>query len=304
MRMGFAGLAASHPFADLRSARSAGFGGMLLWSPDEDERRGRFLAEGDVDEVGDLDDLIAARPDVVIASLRPAEVPRVVGAVVQAGIPCFAHKTVAATAADVTQLRRAIRGAESRFASSSVLRFAPAVRHLATELADATVLAIDVEVAHGIDDFLTPARRWQDDPEEGGGTAVSMGAHAFDIASALLEAPVRGAGGAVSTRVVTGTRSEDVATLTALGPSGELVTAHLLGALDIQRYRIRVRCADREVDVELDSAVDGDVALGYRGCFDAVVDAAQVGRAPLPGGLACDVVEATVRAAAAARAAS
>src|SRR5690606_25669438 len=115
--------------------------------PDEPARRERFLADGDVAEVGALEDLVAARPDVVIASLRPADVPRVVGAFVDAGIPCFAHKTVAATAPQVATLRRVIRGAESRFATSSVLRFAPAVRRLRAELASEPVLSITVEVA-------------------------------------------------------------------------------------------------------------------------------------------------------------
>ncbi|NYE19039.1 Gfo/Idh/MocA family protein [Microbacterium immunditiarum] len=304
MRVGFAGLAASHPFADLRSARGAGVAELLLWSPDEPARRERFLADGDVNEATDLEELVAARPDVVIVSARPSDVPSRVEAVLDAGIPCFAHKTVAADATDVARLRRVVAGREHRFASSSVLRFAPAVRRLAAEIAEDRVLAITVEVAHGIADFLTPERNWQDDPAQGGGTAVSMGAHAFDIASALLGASLRGVGGAVSRRLAAASRSEDVATLVGLGPAGELVTAQVLGALDIERYRVRVQCADREIAVEIDGSIDPHVELGYRDCFDAVVGAARKGRSPISGDTACDVVEATVSAATVARAAS
>ncbi|WFR70909.1 hypothetical protein P9209_15815 [Prescottella defluvii] len=46
MRIGFAGVAHSHPFSDALSARSFGVDELAVWDPDDHSRRRDFVGSG------------------------------------------------------------------------------------------------------------------------------------------------------------------------------------------------------------------------------------------------------------------
>ncbi|MGH8793778.1 MAG: Gfo/Idh/MocA family protein, partial [Stackebrandtia sp.] len=212
MRIGFAGLAHSHPFTDAATARAQGVEDVVAWS-DDPTRLEAFRRDCDCLAVDSLPALLARRPDAVVATLRPAEVAGVVAAVLDAGVPCFANKVVAATPAQLEALDKAVRGREDRFFTASVLRFAPAVRALAAELESAVPVLARAVVRHDISMFLRPERRWQDDPAVGGGTLVSVGLHGVELLDAVLGEGVQAAAAERAVRAVRDTRSEDAAAL-------------------------------------------------------------------------------------------
>ncbi|MFF5262026.1 Gfo/Idh/MocA family protein [Actinomadura viridis] len=303
MRVAFAGLAtAYHPGADARLLRDRAITDLVVWG-DED---GSFAAEHGAEPVRSPAELVAARPDAAIVTCRPRAVPGVVRRLTEAGIPTFVTKPAVGTAADLARLDEvagnARRGA-APVTTCSVLRFAPAVRALAERAGGpeggtaGDVLGVRVTVRHSVAAYLSPGRRWLDDPDEGGGTLVTMGLHGVELASAVLGPGLaaRWAGGAV--RVHRETRSEDVGVIALTWPDGRYGLVEILGATDEERYEVTVHTPRGTETATLTGAAEDPLeALGYAGTVDAFLDGVAEGRAAVPWTTAREVLGAVVSA--------
>jgi len=279
----FAGAAHSHPFADAANLIARGAAVTGVWEADDADRRRDFATRFGATEHDTLDRLLADRPDLVVATPRTPRAPAVMAACSAAGVPVFFNKTVAASADALTTFDAAAASGV-RVASSSVLRFAPAVVSFAAGLAGSRVRAVEVVAQHDIAGFLVPERAWQDDPASGGGTLVSIGVHAVDLVDAVLPASEGAAlAGAtlVDAHAAAGdlpTRSEAVAVVRAVTAGGVPVTATVSGVPGPDRYAVRVVADDGLHELALG---DGD-DLGYAGLADALIRFATAGPAPVP----------------------
>jgi predicted dehydrogenase len=278
----FAGAAHSHPFTDAANLIARGAAVTGVWEADDAARRDAFTDRFGVPAAPSLAALLASAPDLVVATPRTPRAPEVLSACARMGIPVFFNKTVAAG----PQALSAFEAAEPtvRYATSSVLRFAPAVQAFAAGLGGARIRAVDVVAQHEIAGFLAPQRAWQDDPAVGGGTLLSVGVHALDLADAVLPAaPGRPAlAGAIladawSTRGDLATRSETVAVVSARTAAGIALTATISGVDGPDRYAVRVVADDGVHELSLG---DGD-DLGYGGLADALIAFAAGGPAPV-----------------------
>jgi predicted dehydrogenase len=300
MRIGFAGVAHSHPFSDARNARFLGVEELAVWDADDPDRLDTFARQLGAKRLGSLDELLGWCPDVVIVTTRPFRTAPTVAAVLHSGRPCFLNKVPAASLAALDALDQAVAGHESHFMTSSVLRFAPALRELTGELVGRRIVTVHAVVRHGIDVFLTPQRRWQDDPADGGGTAVSMGLHGWEIADALLGEAVEPIGGAVARLPGSNTWSEDVGLFCGRSATSALVSVEVAGVGREEAYSVHVQTDDGRFETEL-GGDDVYESLGYVGCLRAVLELAAGAEPAVPWEVSRRVVRTTVQAARLAR---
>lgn len=314
VRVGFAGVAHSHPFTDAANLRARGAVLTAVWDADDPDRRDDFATRFDVMIRRSLAELLADAPDVIVATPRTARAASVARACADAGLPVFFNKTIAADAAGVAAWTALPVAA--RF-TSSVLRFAPSLAVLAEELADSSIHALDIHVQHDITAFLEGSRRWQDDPHAAGGTLMNLGIHAWEMLDVLQPAAVAELLSATVARGSASTASELVATVHArfTTPAGApapddvpwpRAAARHSGALTLtvsgvggaDRYAVRA-VTDRGIhEVVLTDDPDG---LGYGGTADAILRLAR-GESPLPPERTAAVYRNAVAAAALARA--
>lgn len=283
MRIAFAGVAHSHPFTDAETAALHGVTEFVVWDVDDVGRRRAFVERCCAEEVGSLEALLASGPDLAVVTTRPSRTVPTVAAVLDRGIPCLLNKVAASSAAGLHALDEVVRQrGESGFFTSSVLRFAPAVQEFVHEVQGDDILALDVLVRHSITPFLDPLRRWQDDPAGGGGTAVSLGLHGWELAEMLcpgitVAAAVR-ARSAAST-----TLSENVLMCRASGGLGELVGIQVIGAEGgDELYRLSINTAHTYRSVTIEPGDDPLRSLGFLECMAAALRMADGAPPPVP----------------------
>lgn len=275
LRVAFAGVAHSHPWSDAANLAALGATPATVWDGDDRARRDDFARRFGATVVADLDALLAGGPDLVVATPRTWRAADVASACAAAGVPVFLNKTVAASLDAVADFDR-LDAAGGRFATASVLRFAPAVAAFAEQVDSFRMLAVEVAAQHDIAGFLAPERSWQDDPDGAGGTIVNVGLHAFE----LLDAVIPGARPTISVgRAARGdlpTRSEVVAL--GLGSvHGVPLTVSVSGVPGPDRYAIRVLAPDGAHELVLG---DGD-DFGYTDLARRLVEFARGGDAPV-----------------------
>lgn len=291
LRVAFAGLAHSHPYTDAANVRA--LGAEVVGVHDADTAAaGEFAARFGGVEAASFAELGALRPDLVIATPRPGEVVPFLRVLGGGSAPVFVNKVIAATEAQLVEVDRALAASSVPVGTSSVLRFAPALSALAAEVAPFLqtldgVLVLRVHAQHDNAAFRLPDRSWQDDPQQGGGTAVTVGVHAWELVDVLLPGAtlVSGSGW---TRVRRGSNavsevgaSEDAAGIEGLlrvpGAQREVpVQVLVTGTPGPDAYTLEVVTADgiRTVALDVD---DANVGLGFRGLIRALLDAAAHG---------------------------
>ncbi|WP_424937065.1 MULTISPECIES: hypothetical protein [Bacteria] len=319
MRVVFAGLAHSHPFSDAENIRS--LGGEVAGVHDVDPARAEeFAARFGGRVVADVAELPVLRPDLVIATPRPDEA-MTVGHALVGRAPVFLNKVAAA---DETRLRewdalvagRRDGSAAPLFGTASVLRFAPALTALVADVRGAVVLSVRVLAQHDAASFRLAGRAWQDDPTVGGGTAVTVGIHAWEMVDRILPGAVLGAGtGWTRASALPGARSEDVAGIAAVlhvPGRAEPVPVHAVigGVPGDDAYALEI-VTDRGVrTLGLAAAASGGGAesradprrqLGFEGLIRQLAADVPHGRMTAPWAQARTVVANSIRAAALAR---
>lgn len=299
-RVAFAGLAHSHPDTDAANVRA--LGGEVVGVFDGDHvAAAAFARRHGTASVGSPADLLALGPDLVIATPRTHEAAALLRVLQDGATPVFVNKVVAATPTQLDEWTDAVDA--ERVGTSSVLRFAPALAALHAEVAHAEILAVRVRAQHDAAGFRTPQRRWQDDPDLGGGILATVGVHAWEMIDVVLPG-ARLTAGSGWTRTTDGARySEDAAGLDArVRVDGREVPVQvsLSGVPGPDAYAIDVVTAgglrSRTLDVD-----DPNTALGFGGLIGALLDASADRRVVAPWRSAQVVVENTVRAAQLAR---
>ncbi|MFE6996242.1 Gfo/Idh/MocA family oxidoreductase [Microbacterium sp. NPDC057659] len=262
MRVAFAGAAHSHPFADAANLAARGAQLIGMWDADDADRRDDFAARFPVPVFTGLPELLAERPDVVVATPRTPRAVDIALACAAADVPVFFNKTVAA---DAEGLARWEALPEAPRFTSSVLRFAPELVAFAGRL-PSRPRAIEVHAQHDIAGFLTAGRSWQDSPSGAGGTMVNIGVHAWEMLDVLL--PGVTVEMLSATRVTTdGTASELLATVHARA-DGIPVMLAISGVAGADRYAVRTWHDEGLRELVLPHDADG---LGYGGVADAVL---------------------------------
>ncbi|MFC6016277.1 Gfo/Idh/MocA family protein [Plantactinospora solaniradicis] len=273
MRISIAGLATSHPYADARTLRR--HADLVVWEPDP-QRLARFLDEHpDATVAPDLAALLDSRPDGVVLTVPPPQVPGALAQVLDRALPCFVNKPAAATVEQLDQLGRVVSTAPELVLSTSVLRFAPDFAAFAVPREE--VLAVRATVRHDVGLWATGYNPWQDDPAIGGGTLVMMGLHGVELLVALLGPAVRLVGAATATRSYDTLRSEDTGLLTLQWSDGVPGTVEVLGVSEGEAYEVTVHTSTGERRVALHG---GEDELGYRATIEAFL--AMVGGAASP----------------------
>lgn len=300
MRVGFAGVVHSHAFSDATSATEFGHS-IAVWEPQDEARLAAFADEFRPTVTDSLEALLRWSPDLVVVTLRPQWIASTVRHVLQAGVGCFLNKVAAASLNALDELSAVVSNSPAPFFTSSVLRFSPVLTDFRRQLDGERVLALALSVRHDISAFLRPERRWQDDPADGGGTAISLGLHAWELAAVLGGSDLAATGGNVYAGG-SDTRSEDRAVLTALIAGTTPIAATVLGVGQVERYEAVAFTPHGTLSVALG---DGDprTTLGYRVCFAAAIGMVRTGKPPVPWEESRRILETTIRAAAYARSA-
>lgn len=185
LRVAFAGLAHSHPYSDAANVRALGAEVVGVHDADAGAAEEFALRFGGA-AVASLDLLTALRPDLVIATPRPHDVRGFLHLLGTRDAPVFVNKVIAPTGARLAEIDRVLTASSAPVGTSSVLRFAPALVALAGQIGGEDVLALRVHAQHDNAAFQLPDRAWQDDPRRGGGTAVTVGVHAWEMVDVLL----------------------------------------------------------------------------------------------------------------------
>ncbi|MFE7197708.1 Gfo/Idh/MocA family oxidoreductase [Microbacterium oxydans] len=311
LRVAFAGLAHSHPYTDAANVRA--LGAEVVGVHDADTAAaGEFAARFGGVVVASLEELAVLRPDLVIATPRPHEVAPFLQSLGGGVAPVFVNKVIAATSAQLAEVDRALAASSVPVGTSSVLRFAPALSALAAEVAPFLqtlddVLALRVHAQHDNAGFRLPARSWQDDPQQGGGTAVTVGVHAWEMVDVLLPGATLVSGsGWTRVRRGSSTVSEGGVSEDAVGIEGLLrvpgaqrevpVQVLVTGTPGPDAYTLEVVTADgiRALALDVD---DANTELGFHGLIRALLDAAAHGATVAPWTSARVVVANTIHAA-------
>ena len=337
LRVAFAGLAHSHPYTDAGNVRA--LGAEVVGVHDADPAAaGEFAARFGGGAVASVEELAQRRPDLVIATPRPHEVAPFLWVLGGGSAPVFVNKVIAATTAQLAEVDRAVAASSVAVGTSSVLRFAPALTALATSIRPVSirpvefdVLALRVHAQHDNAAFRrcpsdapvalsvakTAAERqevrreqgtglsdrsWQDDPRQGGGTAVTVGVHAWELIDVLLPGATLVSGsGWTRVRRGSNTVSEDAAGIEGLlrvpGAQREVPLQVLVtGTPGPDAYTLEVVTADgiRSLALDVD---DANTELGFRGLIRALLDAAAHGATVAPWTSARAVVANTIHAA-------
>lgn len=293
MRIAFAGVAHSHPFADAANLAQRGARAVGVWDADDPARREEFAARFGVARFAALDGLLAERPDVVVATPRTPRAVEVAHACAEAGIPVFFNKTVAADAAGLARWEALPEA--PRF-TSSVLRFAPELQRFAAALEGGALRALQVHAQHDIAGFLVGDRSWQDDPAGAGGTLMNVGVHAWEMLDVLFPAGRAEVLSASRVRGASPTASELLGVVHArvgLVP----VTLTISGVGGPDRYAVRAWTDEGSRELVLPDDPDG---LGYGATADAVLALAR-GELPVDPARTSAVYRNAVAAAEAAR---
>ncbi|MEU8245178.1 Gfo/Idh/MocA family oxidoreductase [Nonomuraea sp. NPDC048916] len=276
MRIALAGLATSHPYADARTlARHAE---LVVWEKDADRLR-RFTEEHPgATVVPGLAELLAAEPDGVVLTVPTPDVPGALAAVLETGAACFLNKPAAATREQLERLDRL--PIHDRVMSGSVLRFAPAFAGVRAD--PERVLSVRATVRHDVGLWATGYNAWQDTPEQGGGTMVTMGIHGVELLVALLGPEVRLAGAAGSRRHYGTLRSEDTAVMALRWSNGITGVVEILGVSDDESYTVTLHGRDGSETIVIESGDDPMKGLGYEATVEAFLSMVAGAPSPVP----------------------
>ncbi len=297
MRIAFAGVAHSHPFTDAATAKTLGVEDIVVFDADDGERLTAFCRQTYARPCFSLAELLSALPDVVIVTTRPDRTASTVRAILDSGIPCFLNKVGAPSMVKLAALDQAINNRDKAFFTSSVLRFAPEVRKLEEKTRGLRIEVADVSIQHSIADFLTPERRWQDEPEDGGGTAVSLGLHGWELLDVVLQDHIDVIFASTSKSPSSDTHSENVvAFIGRTRRESTLVTHKVLGLGNGENYRLSLYGEDFVYKADL-SGLNPVTSLGYLDCMRAVLQLAQGAPPPISWERSRKILKTTIYAA-------
>lgn len=296
MNFGVIGLAFTHPYAYTRILGQMGHHVTHVWD-DVPARLSEFAAEYGGAPVSTPEAIPEGIDGVLTTGRFPERVDHAI-AYLERGIPVYSSKPMATSVEQLRRLVQTVRRTDTPFMSTSVLRFAPAIRALKRHLEGGTLgtlVSARAVSAHDVGMYMKEPSVWQDDPRRGGGTIITMGVHALEMLVALMGPRIRGVWCQAGRRVYTESLSEDVALFTLEWEDGLLGIADIpSGVKNVEYFGVELfgsdsslRCSIPKADVQdlLGGAVgevDALVETGYTGTMDAFVEMCRTRVMPIP----------------------
>jgi len=216
---------------------------------------------------------------------------------IERSVPVYSSKPMATSAAQLEKLVSAVRRTDTPFLSTSVLRYAPALRSLRGHLEEGqlgTLVSVRAVSAHDVSMYMKEPSIWQDDPQRGGGTIITMGVHALEMLVVLVGPRIHSVWCRAGRRVHTQSLSEDVALLTLEWEDGLLGTADIPCGVNTEYFGVEVygsktalKCSIPKADVQdlLGAAVghvDAWEEFGYTGTIAAFLEMCRTRTMPVP----------------------
>jgi len=284
MRIGFVGLALSHPYTFAHVLAGRGSPPAFVWDNDPDRARDFAASFGTV--LCDSPEAMAEHaPDGVMVCGVAANHVRDSLPFLLRGIPTFIDRPLAVNGADLASLVEMAEQSGAPLLSSSILRFGEAFRGLlaAAKAGDAgTVLGATATICHDIGAYLQPGNTWQDDPALGGGSLVTMGLHGLELVAASLGTDWHCVSAVTSRRRYSQSLSEDMAVLTLQYGDGRIATVHVVCGGGAQGYSLTLFGSDRTFRAEAPSGGETLADYGYTGTVDRFLEMIRTRRSPVP----------------------
>ncbi len=296
MKIAVVGLAFSHPYSYTQILGRMGHTVSHVWD-DDPVRLAEFATRFGATPVSSPEAVPSSGIDGVIVTGRLPERIDHALVFVDRGTPVYLGKPMVADAAQLNRLGEAARRTKTPVLTTSVLRYAPALRSLRRHLDQGrlgTPVAARCLSAHSIELYLKEPNVWQDDPARGGGTLVTMGVHALEMLSVLIGYRIRSVSCRTGRRFHTRSLSEDVAVLTIEWADGLLGTVDIVGAVSGEFYGVEMYGSDAVLRASIPKgdvrdhrgASLGDVdpweEFGYTGTMTAFMDMCRTHDTPVP----------------------
>ncbi len=294
MKIAIVGLAFSHPYSYTQILGRMGHMVSHVWD-DDPARLTEFTTRFGATPVSSPEAVPSIGIDGIVLTGRLPE--RVDHALLflDRGTPVYLGKPMVANAAQLGRLGEAVRRTGTPVLTTSVLRYAPALRSLRRQLDQGrlgTPVAAHCLSAHSIELYLKEPNVWQDDPARGGGTLITMGVHALEMLSALAGYGIGSVSCRTGRRVHARSLSEDVAVLTIEWANGLLGTVDIIGGVSGEFYGIEMYGSDAVLRASIpkgdvrDHRGLGDVdpweEFGYTGTMNAFMDMCRTRETPVP----------------------
>ncbi len=296
MKIAVVGLAFSHPYTYTQILKRMGHQVSHVWD-DDPTRLAEFAARFGAAPVPSSEAVPPGGVDGVIVTGRLPE--RIDDALlfVERGTPVYLGKPMVANASQLIRLGAALRRTGTPLLTTSVLRYAPALRSLRRHLDQerpGTLVAVHGLSGHSIDLYMKEPNVWQDDPARGGGTLITMGVHALEMLCALVGYRIRSVSCRTGRRLHARSLSEDIAVLTLEWADGLLGTVDVVGGVSGEFYGVEVYGSDAVLRASIPKgdvrdhrgAAIGDAdpweEFGYAGTMDAFMEMCRTREMPVP----------------------
>jgi predicted dehydrogenase len=296
MKIAVVGLAYTHPYTYTQILQRTGHVVTHVWD-DVPERVREFSERFGVPPVASPEDIPAGAVDGVITTSRLPE--RIGHALLflEKGVPTYTSKPAAVTLDQLKKMASAVRRTGTPWFSTSVLRYAPALRSLKIYLdrgKAGMVVQVRATSCHFISHYMREPGVWQDDPKRGGGSIINMGVHGLEMLSVLVGPGIRRVWCAVGRRFHKESLSEDAAVIALewkdglpgvievpCGVKGESFGAEVFGSEAILKFSIPKGDVQEASGAALGDA-DPWVEFGYAGTMEAFIGMCRTRRMPVP----------------------
>lgn len=295
MKLAVIGLSYTHPYTYSAIARRLGVDVSRVWDSEPDKAR-EFAERFGAVAVETPEQALEDKPDGVFATSRGPERTQHTLLCIERGIPTYVGKPMVTNRHDLIAIGDAARRTGCPILSTSVFRYAPAVRALQGRLQSGeagTLLALHATVVHSIEMYMHEPNRWQDDVTQGGGTIMTMGVHTLDPLVALLGRGIESIYCHGAKRRFLNSLSEDTAVMVLRWRGGPLATMEIIGGFGGEYSSLEVFGSDAAYRIQIPKAdvmnhlgaplgdVDPWVEQGYVATIEAFLDMCRTGRMPI-----------------------
>ncbi len=298
-RIGMVGLGLSHPYTFAQVLRDLGAQPAYVWDPDP-AKVADFAAQYGADPCESPEAIAAMQPDGVLVCGVASDHLAHALPFLRAGVPTFIDRPLAVDRGDLVAIIQAADQGRTPWFSTSILRYAAAFDPLREALANeslGTVLGATVTICHSIEAYLRPENTWQDEPERGGGTLMTMGQHALDLLASTLGTGWGLPHAVTARRRFLASRSEDTAAITLLYLDGRIATMNLISGSSAHGYSITLFGSHGTRTAQAPSGQNGPLQdYGYTGTMERFLDMVQSGLSPVPPAEMTTIAETLLRA--------
>lgn len=221
MNIALLGVSRWHAAMHADAARNAGAKISHIWDWDTGIAQ-RFSDAHEQAPVAELDAILAARPDLIVAMGHPNEVPALAARVIESGIPMILEKPAAPDTASIAALAEQARARSTFVAVPLANRFGPAMESPQGQpIAHAHFRLVNGPPQRYRDDGVG----WVLDPAIGGGGALrNLGIHGIDCALSLAHGKLRIVSAVVTKRLHAEEAVEDHCHVVLTDEAGALFT--------------------------------------------------------------------------------